>query len=62
MSIAKIEIVHTRRAGWPGYKVRHITAGGRVLHAYEYQSYADALAAARRAACKHGAQLVRPIG
>ena len=33
--IVKIEVV--RKPGpWGGYKVRHVTAGGRVMHVYEY--------------------------
>lgn len=55
--IAKVHIIKIRRAGWPGYKVREISAGGRVMSSYEFQNYRDALRCANTVAREHGADL-----
>lgn len=35
-TITKVQIVR-KRGAWGGYKVRTVTAGGRVMDSYEYQ-------------------------
>jgi len=51
--IITIEVARAKRAGWPTWKVREITARGAVRASYECQSYREAVSTAEGSARRH---------